>query len=309
MKARVVQNKLQLNDEKTDSLIGSAPGIVLPSSLCVGQSDIPFCNAAHNIDCVCVCVCSVWQPDCIEWLGEQTQLAYLAIRPISSIQQFLLKSPELSRPDYCNAHLAGSPRVLLLIKFKVINYSARLIFKAAKSAHITTLQSPLATKSAAGFKIALICFYIVSGRLVQLLYTSVSCFISTLLLAQSRILGIGSPKLLGWAGPHGRAPFNTSDLWSELSSLCQAFIFTLLSQNWKNISSAYWFVIFFSHCTNPSPVTHVFVVCVCEREGEVCVCVGERERQTDRNTVCVRASERVHPCICVCVSVCVMKSA
>ena len=49
VKARVVQNKLQLNDEKTDSLIGSAPGIVLPSSLYVGQSDIPFSIAAYNL--------------------------------------------------------------------------------------------------------------------------------------------------------------------------------------------------------------------------------------------------------------------
>ena len=30
-------------------LIGYAPGIDLPSSLCVGQSDIPFSNAAHNL--------------------------------------------------------------------------------------------------------------------------------------------------------------------------------------------------------------------------------------------------------------------
>ena len=56
VKVWVVQNKLQSNDEKTDSLVGSVPGIVLPSSPCVGQSDIPFCNAADNIDNVCVCV-------------------------------------------------------------------------------------------------------------------------------------------------------------------------------------------------------------------------------------------------------------
>ena len=49
MKVWVVQNKLQLNDDKTEILlIGSAPGIDFPSSLCVGQSDIPFSNAARN---------------------------------------------------------------------------------------------------------------------------------------------------------------------------------------------------------------------------------------------------------------------
>ena len=35
--------------DKTEILLmGCAPGIDLPSSLCVGQSDIPFSNAARN---------------------------------------------------------------------------------------------------------------------------------------------------------------------------------------------------------------------------------------------------------------------
>ena len=43
VKVWVVQNKLRLNDDKTEILpIGSAPGIDLPSSLCVGHSGIPF---------------------------------------------------------------------------------------------------------------------------------------------------------------------------------------------------------------------------------------------------------------------------
>ena len=53
MKVWVVQNKLQLNDVKTEILlIGSAPGIDLPSSLCVGPSDIPFSNAARNLGAI-----------------------------------------------------------------------------------------------------------------------------------------------------------------------------------------------------------------------------------------------------------------
>ena len=43
VKVWVVQNKLQLNDDKTEILIiGSAPGIYLPSSVRVGQSDNSF---------------------------------------------------------------------------------------------------------------------------------------------------------------------------------------------------------------------------------------------------------------------------
>ena len=49
VKVWVAQNKLQLNDDKTFLLTGSAPGIDLPSSLCVGHGDIQFSNAAHNL--------------------------------------------------------------------------------------------------------------------------------------------------------------------------------------------------------------------------------------------------------------------
>ena len=54
MKVWVVQNKLQLNDDKTDILlIGSAPEIDLPCSLRVGQSDITFPDAARNLGAIC----------------------------------------------------------------------------------------------------------------------------------------------------------------------------------------------------------------------------------------------------------------
>ena len=50
VKVWVAQNKLQLNEDKTEiHLIGSAPGTDLPFSLYVGQSDIPFSNAARNL--------------------------------------------------------------------------------------------------------------------------------------------------------------------------------------------------------------------------------------------------------------------
>ena len=43
VKIWVVKTKLQLNADKTESLLmGYAPGIDLPCLLCVGQSDIHF---------------------------------------------------------------------------------------------------------------------------------------------------------------------------------------------------------------------------------------------------------------------------
>ena len=117
VKVWVVQNKLQLNDDKTEILlIGSAPKIDLPSSLCVSHSDIPFSSAARNLD-----VIFDSQLALKEQVNKLCQLAYLEIRRISSIRHYLssedtktlVSSLVLSRLDYCNALLAGSPQVLL----------------------------------------------------------------------------------------------------------------------------------------------------------------------------------------------------
>ena len=88
---------------------------------------------------------------------------------------------------------------------RMINCSARLIFKASKSAHITPY-STISTgyQLTAGF----------NTKYLSSVSTSLICFISTLLLAlfaQPRILG--SSVFLGWEeGPWERDPFNTSDL-------------------------------------------------------------------------------------------------
>ena len=143
MKVWVVQNKLQLNDNKTEVLlIGSAPGIDLPSSVCVGHSDIPFSNEARNVG-----VIFDSQLALKEQMNKLCQLAYLKIRRIGSIRQYLsseatktlVSSLVLSRLDYCNALLAGSPQVLLDAIQRVINCSAHHIFKVPKSAHSFSL--------------------------------------------------------------------------------------------------------------------------------------------------------------------------
>ena len=127
--------------DKTEMLlIGFAPGIDLPSSLCVGHSDLPFSNAARNLG-----VIFHSQLALKEQVNKLCQLAYLEIKRIGSIRQYLsfeasetlASSLVLSRLDYCNALLAGSSRVLFDKMQSVIDCSARLIFKVPKSAHIT----------------------------------------------------------------------------------------------------------------------------------------------------------------------------
>ena len=72
----------------------------------------------------------------------------------------------LSRLAYDNALLAGSPHVLLVRIQRVVNCSVRLIGTASKSSQITHLiyglhWRPISSRSQ--YKIAFICFHVVSG--------------------------------------------------------------------------------------------------------------------------------------------------
>ena len=108
---------------------------------------------------------------------------------LSEVTKTLVFSLVLCRLGYCNALLAGCPQVVLDKLERVNNCSARLICKALKCANITSLFYDLhwlPVSSRIEYKIALVCFNSVSGTaspyllfLVQLLYTSLSCFIST----------------------------------------------------------------------------------------------------------------------------------
>ena len=108
-----------------------------------------------------------------EQMNKLCQLAYLEIRRTGSIQHYLsseatktLVSSFLSRFYYCNALLADSPRVLLNTIQRIIHCSARLIFKVPKSAHITPFLCDLhwlPISNRIQYKLALICFHIVSG--------------------------------------------------------------------------------------------------------------------------------------------------
>ena len=170
VKVWVVQNKLQLNDDKTESLMtGFAPGINLPSSVCVGHSDILSSNATHNLGVILDSQLALK-----EQVNIRYQLAYLEIKRFSSIRRYLssevtktvVSSLVLSRLGNCNTVLAGSPRVLLDKIQRVINCSSRLIFKTPKSAYITPLSYDLhwlPISSRIQYKIALICFQIASG--------------------------------------------------------------------------------------------------------------------------------------------------
>ena len=106
-------------------------------------------------------------------MNKLCQFAYLEIRRIGSIRNYLsfastpVSSLVLSRLDYCNALLAGSPQVLLDKIQRVINCSTRFIFKVPKFAHITPFLYDLhwlPISSRIQYKIVLICFHIASCK-------------------------------------------------------------------------------------------------------------------------------------------------
>ena len=108
----------------------------------MGKSDISFSSAARNLGVIFDSELALK-----EQVNKPCQLAYLGIRRIGSIREYLsveatktlVSSLVLSGLDYCNALLTGSPQVLLDKIQRVINCSARLIYKAPKSARITNL--------------------------------------------------------------------------------------------------------------------------------------------------------------------------
>ena len=146
----------------------------------IKMSDISFSSAARNLGVIFDSELALK-----EQVSKLCQLAYLEIRRIGSIRQYisveatktLVSFPIISRLDYCNAVLAGSPQILLDKIQGMINCSARLyIYKAPKSTHIIPLLFDLhwlPISSRIQYKVALTCFHI---------HTSRSCFISVLLL-------------------------------------------------------------------------------------------------------------------------------
>ena len=143
---------------------------------------------------------------------------------VKSDSIFRMKPPKLSLLNSLGLIIVMLS-LLALLGFPLIpiNYSARLICKVPKSSHITPLPCDrhwLPISSHIQYKIAHICFHIVSG-------TAPPHFFWLLHLVLAQILGYF--VFLGWAGGAGGEILSihrTCDL--ELSSsLCQAFIFIL----------------------------------------------------------------------------------
>ena len=161
-------NKLQLNDDKTELLLITPPRFLkhpsLPSSISIGASDISFSSQARNLGVTFEPTLSFKQH-----VANVCKVAYFEIRKISSVRHLLsaeatktlVCSLVLSRLDYCNSLLAGSPKCLLNRLQKVQNSAARLVCRSSKQQHITPLLQSLhwlPIESRINYKLASVCF-------------------------------------------------------------------------------------------------------------------------------------------------------
>ena len=190
-----------------------------------------------------------------------------------------------------------------LKKFRVINCSARLIYKVPKSTHTTPLLFDLnwpLINSWIQYKIALTCFHVVSGtvplNLSELLHLY-SPFCSPCSASDTKIFSVPEVcrRTLGERSFHCIGPV----IWNSLpfSDRHTISLFSFKSKQKTHLfSSAYLFVMFFFVSIKPITSMFVFLQCV-----YVCVCV----------VLCVH----VHACgvcycmefVCMCfVCVCVM---
>ena len=110
----MVQNKLQLNEGKTETLLvaTSSSDKDLPTSTQIGSSVMPFVKSVRNLG-----VILDWRLSMKEHINKMCQMAYWELQRISSIRQYLTEdaaktlvvSLVLSRLDYGNCSPCGRP--------------------------------------------------------------------------------------------------------------------------------------------------------------------------------------------------------
>ena len=168
VKAWMSANKLQLNDEKTEALLIKSGRTSLPdptpTSIRVGQSDIPFAAQAKNLG---VTLTSTMSMD--SHVSNVCKSAYIELRRISSIRHYLTVDATkvlvcafvLSKLDYCNSLFSGCPQYIIDKLQRVQNCAARLILKRRKRDHVQPLLRQLhwlPVRSRIEYKLSNLCF-------------------------------------------------------------------------------------------------------------------------------------------------------
>ena len=146
VKSWMICNKLQMNHDKTEAILIATQRTnmphALPSSLHINGIPIEFSKSLRNLGIIFDNSFSLHQN-----IMNTCRAAYIELRRISSIRHFLsvdatktlMCSLVLSKLDYCNSLLSGSPQYLIQPFQKVQNTAARITLRAPKAEHTSPL--------------------------------------------------------------------------------------------------------------------------------------------------------------------------
>ena len=171
LKSWMTVNKLKLNEDKTEMILISSPksSLTLPSSVDLNGCSITISSSVRNLG-----VTFDQSLSFRHHVANVCRLCYLKIRRISSVRHLLsddatktlLCAFVLSRLDYCNALLAGSPKHLMKTLQKVQNHAARLVFRCSKFDHVSPLLHSLhwfPVHMRIDYKISSLCFKVLES--------------------------------------------------------------------------------------------------------------------------------------------------
>ena len=175
IKTWMTENQLKPNDDKTEALLfpfssSLKPSTVsLPDSVTLGSHSIPFADSGRNLGFILnskLCMKKRFIKIC--------HTGYFELKRISSIRRFLTKyatktlvtSYVLSRLDYCNCLLMGTPNSVIQPLQKIHNFAARFVLLAPRHHHSTPLLEKLhwlPISECIKYKVAYMCFGAIGG--------------------------------------------------------------------------------------------------------------------------------------------------
>ena len=146
LKVWMTQNKLHLNDEKTELLLAYPKKFLnhpsLPTSLEIGNVTVPFSSSVRSLGVTLDPTLSFHQH-----ISNVCRSAYFELRKISSVRHLLSAEATttlvcafvFSKLDYCNSLLAGLPKHLIHRLQRIQNNAARLVCRSSKFEHVSPL--------------------------------------------------------------------------------------------------------------------------------------------------------------------------
>ena len=141
----MTDNKLKLNDDKTEVMIISSSSmstaLSIPDSFDIGNASVPFSDTVKNLGVTLDCHLSLKTHvlNLVRTANFELRRRIGSIRGLLTTEATatLVSAFILSRLDYCNSLLSGCPRSLILRLQKVQNNAARLILRISKREHIS----------------------------------------------------------------------------------------------------------------------------------------------------------------------------